>query len=259
MAKPIQACRGECPYLAQGVDTERSSAPIPRDHFACAWRAAAPSVTRRVRRALRSLSLGRLWLRMEDRCRGVVRPSAPLVREAMSRDAGVVEELVQDVALALWEAVARGAVRGAYAALEGWCAVVVPRIVRRRARAAVIVCASADPRASGADDPRYVEPAVAPLVFGAANDNGRSTPDARLEYRALVSERPMLIGRLTPLERDAFEAWLDGQDPAEIARAQDATPVCIRLRLLRARRRIATDDRPGGETDGTSPHGTKHE
>lgn len=230
MAKDVRlnGCVGSCVALSVPSSAEAKAPALTEAHFPCVWRVFAGAVDGHVRRCLRELGINRTAARIREWCPAVAFSPNSAVRIALSRDEGLVAELSQEVAIALLGAVRRGAVRAAAPVVACWLMTAVPRIVRRRVRAAVILAITAAPT----DDARC-EPPVGPVVHLEAYEFGA---DERGAFR--VSCVTPLLADLTESERTVFASWRDGEEVGAIARRLSISRTAASLRLMRAKRRI---------------------
>jgi DNA-binding CsgD family transcriptional regulator len=191
-----------------------------------------PRVRVRVRRRLGAMSLTELARRLDAASPGVRRPTTLAACAALMRDESLVDELCQDVALAFWKAIERGAVRAAVGVVDKWFTTATGFIVRRRARSAALLALVACPTDDGSS---YVDVPTGPIVFGGTDGEFN---DQKRPYRAALVNKPGLWMLLSEAELEVFEPWLDGAAATQIAANLGIKPGAVRLRLMRARQRL---------------------
>jgi len=174
--------------------------PLSPEHFLCVWRALEPRARRRAR------------------CMSSVLAS-------FSMDP---EDMAQQIALALWEAVTTGRVRAARGFLEVWFTHAYGSVLRHERRRARFVAA---------EDESLDEVDSSALVFGAGDDTAEDAAVVNEALELLVGEGGF-SSQLPEGMRAALELSLDGLTGPEIAAALGTTPLAVRLRLMHARDRL---------------------
>lgn len=235
-------CAGPCTILTPIKGTKGSDGPIPVEHFPCVWREFSGQVRRMVRVALGRLPLRKLWDRIEASCPGYHPLTMDAVRALLAADEALVEDVCQEIAIHFWQAINRRKVAAARPAVWRWFEVAIPRIVRRTTCDAVLL-AALGPRLGESD--RHAEaPALTqpPALRATASAGGE-----RRALRALSAARPDWIRALSPAEQTVLPLWLEGKQPREIAQDLGLRGRVVRLRLMRARQRIAALASPNFE------------
>ncbi|MFO0590515.1 MAG: hypothetical protein U0441_23435 [Polyangiaceae bacterium] len=169
--------------------------------------------------------------RLEDSCRGIRRPGANQVRDALTRDEQLIDDVLQDVAMVLWQRISAGRIAAARPVIYRFLEQTTWRVARRQAlRTAMLhlVAAPVD------DDGAWVDVPVP------ANQNMLEVDitERAPRYRTLLAIHPEVLVTLSPAEREAVVLWTRGVSIEEITSAMQAPNATTRVRLHRARKRI---------------------
>jgi RNA polymerase sigma factor (sigma-70 family) len=197
--------------------------PIVEEEFCALWKCVEELVRRMVRRVLQRVSLGHE--RMLASARGEhadLLPRAASVRAGLCANEQFLDDLVQDVGLALLLAVRRGAVRASLSVVRSWLAVTVQRLASDRVRSAARLMFAAG------DEPRD-------------DDDGTSSHEPRVESNAArLADARMWVERLAevlgPRDFWVVRAWFEGWSHKEIGEACGLSEPYARVVLHRALR-----------------------
>jgi DNA-directed RNA polymerase specialized sigma24 family protein len=206
---------------------------LPAEHFECAWRTARPHARRIIGVALERFPLSSLQRIASTSLVQVRRPTNSAVRRSLANDRALVDEVEQEVAIGFWHSIVLGRVRAALPVIIGWLNTAVPRIVRKCARQAALLKLFAPPTEESAE---FEEGISLPVDCGISFDERRSECHEALAI--LVETHPELTAALASAERAAFELWIGGIEPRNIAGILGIRSGTARVRLLRARKRI---------------------
>lgn len=193
-------CSPRCTAMNDEIRRDIQDPPLSPDHFLCVWRALEPRAQRRAR-------------------------SMSSVLASFSMDP---EDMAQQIALALWEAVSEGRVRAARGFLEVWFTHAYGSVLRHERRRARFVAT---------DEDALDEVDSSALVFGAGTASAEDAAIVNEALRLLVGEGGF-SSQLPEGMRAALELSLDDQTGPEIAAALGTTPGAVRLRLMHARDRL---------------------
>lgn len=189
-------CVPRCAALNDEIRDDVKDPPLAPEHFLCAWRGLEPRAQARARRMASLLA-------------------------SFSMDH---EDMSQQIALVLWEAIAEGRVRAARAFLNVWFRNAYGSVLRHQRRRAALV----------SDEESLDEAGSSPIVFGAEN----ATPEDTASNDELLQLLPARCAELPEGMRAALDLSLEGKTAPEIAKALGTTPGAVRLRLMYARDRL---------------------
>lgn len=213
-------------FLNPVASRTEADPPLLRSHVGAVWSFLEPFARRTAERALSRVSLERAR-RFASR-KGAfaeVIGGQGAIRHALRHNEA--EDLMQDVAVAFFNAVDRGAVRSSEHSVKEWIRVAIWRTAARsmRAPAALLFAAGADER--GVTE-GHAEDARAPQAREASPE---SLAVARSDYGAKVAP---LLGSLSAKLRVVLDLWLAGAEHEEIAAEVGITVATSRVRLHRA-------------------------
>lgn len=175
------------------------------------------------------MPLGELAQRVIARCPGVAIPTLGSVRESISQEQ-TIEDIAQDVAVAMLLAVRRGALLAAAPCIYAWLVTVVRRVAIDAARRVALLALVARPTD---DESSNCEPAVA-----TTGQSGSALDPERTNLRSLLEENSGLIQHFTNAELAVVRLWASGLQGKLIAAMLGINAGAVRLRLMRARRRL---------------------
>ncbi len=238
---------GHC-FLTEQPSQDHDRA-LREDEFAEVWRRYETFVRRCASKALSHASLHRA-----ARYAGANGENSHLlagvgaVRRALAcGDADIIDDILQEVAVALLTAIRAKPIRASASVLEAWFRTAVPRIAGRTARErAVLLFAAGD--ANPSED---YGAGREPEEVGTSHD---PDPDWLADAKRLIGEARELLPRLPqPLERTIVEAWLSGDEPGEIAENLGMNPATVRTKLFRALKCLIDALRPRDGPGGGCP------
>lgn len=231
-------------FLSTETNQLQSDPPIPIDRAAEVWRDFEPVARSVVVASLRKLPLARLRDRL-DRAGVPIRRSLQTVRERLSTDEELLADLVQEVALAFVVSVKRLKLRAARPQIYAWVQVTAARIAREKSRAeatSVLTGAHLSAEEREATDVPCARQAIPKAcVVGRALGDGEGPEElyaVRTELRELLFAA--VPANLTDAQQVVFTRWVEGASHEDIARELGISEVAVRLRLLHARRRLAS-------------------
>ena len=226
-------CPDACLLLSRTPSRDGLDPAIPVEHFGCTWRVARPHARRIIRVALESFPLSSLQRIASSNLNQVRRAPSGAVRRSMANDHSLVDELEQEVGICFWRSIALGRVRAALPVVAKWLSTSVPRIVRQCARQAALLRLLSSPTDDFAESEEGVSlPVDCGFTFDERNDE---CPEA---FALLLEYHPELTSELPATQRAAFDLWIRGNEPREIAGMLGIKSGAVRVRLLRARQRI---------------------
>lgn len=230
-------CRqeGRCLVLSSKKGKKGSDAPLPVAHFRCILRDFGSTIRFFIRGALALLPFGRVGAKITERCWGIPCAGREAARAALTRDVQLGEDISQEVAILLWQAISRGDLPAARPVIYKWLQTTTRWVTWRNARPVARHYLFAAPARD--DDSSVVDVPVSCHDPRAASS---STTDEQARYRTAMRAHPNLYDLLTYGQREVFVPWLTYRRASEIAREFGITAVAVRLRLMYARRRIDT-------------------
>jgi RNA polymerase sigma factor (sigma-70 family) len=189
-------CSPRCAAVNEEIRDDVKDPPLAPEHFFCVWcgfERRAQNRARRMNSLLASFSMDH-------------------------------EDMSQQIALALWEAITEGRVRAARGFLEVWYAHAYGSVLRYQRRRPAL----------GSGQESLDDTSLSPVVFGA----GEANPEDMVSKNEMHQFLAGLCVKLPEGMRAALELSLEGQTAPEIAKALGTTPGAVRLRLMHARDRL---------------------
>lgn len=225
-------CAGQCNVL-RAQATLPTDPPVPAEHVPCMLRDFNPVIKSQMRKTFtRWLAEGVPFHAPRDFAilgPGVARSSLTAIVCGLMNDGHTKEDIEQEINIAM--AMGHTTIRAARPAIYGWLKTVVPRVMARYLQPVLremVWLAPTD------DENCVVDVADAHAPAEAANDNAGD----RGWYRDLLRSSPDAALALSDGERVALEGWLAGKSSSELAGELGITPSGVRVRLMRARRKL---------------------
>jgi DNA-directed RNA polymerase specialized sigma24 family protein len=220
--------------LTETVEEAGSDPPLQENAFEGVWTEFEGYIRQVVRRQLKRVSLREPCSKLANALISIRNTS--LVRRDLAGDEALVEDIVQEFAVAMVGAIRRGRLAAARPAIYGWINKSAWRIVKDHARSAILV-------------------ALAGTLFqGPANDNAEPAPDPLELALVCDSENPEALAidgeervrvvagvskLLTANQRQVLFLELDGRTTKEIALELGISERAVRLRRMQVNRRLA--------------------
>lgn len=153
------------------------------------------------------------------------------VRRSLASSDDLVEDALQELALALYSAIQQGRIRAAAPAIEAWLRTTAPRIARDAARGrSVLLFAAGDPSPVEGSD-RQGEEREADEGSASREPDPSWLAETRQIVARVWSALPEL---LKPREIAVLQGWLEDRDHAEMAAELGTTTGNARILLHRA-------------------------
>lgn len=238
----LEECPGECTALSTESRTKGSDGPLEMVHFPCVWRLFQKQVRYRVGANLFRAPLAQLCRQLRNATADIFCRNPEAVRYELMSDRALIEDLVQDVALAMIEAIRREKLCAARAAIYKWIERATYRIVKDRIREAALQALTGTVLVLRDDEEMTVAPLQplagldgAAIVVGSEFATGATNA---FYLRDLLSDSNR-HRVLTEAQREVVIRWAAGHSANDIAEDLQISPVAVRLRLMQARRRLA--------------------
>jgi DNA-binding NarL/FixJ family response regulator len=182
-------------------------------------------IRRLVHRELMQLPLAVRSARIRARCpRGVPLPRLGAVRGALART--VVDDMMQEVSIAIWLTLLRGGIRAARPVVHRWLRTSVPRIVRHNGQNEAFLALLSAPCEQEAMRELGVVPAAQEVEADSEDGSGAN----------ILGFDQRLVDKLPRRQRETMTLVLAGVTNAEISKRLNIRPVTVRVHLARARR-----------------------